>query len=173
MWQRKKIQKVPWAVVVYNHTPGKYKCPICVAIEGRENEDTFIRQNDIVYKDDLVTAFVGSFFIGKNSGHPIVVPNKHFENIYDMPDEVGHRIFTVAKKLALAVRKTYSCEGTTLVQNNEPFGGQHAFHYHLHVFPRYADDNFHKNYLHKRLTEPKERQPYAEKLRNYFKQISK
>jgi histidine triad (HIT) family protein len=139
-----------------NHAPESYRCPICPAVQGLENEDTLIKQSDIVYQDDLVTAFIGSFFIGKNDGHPIVVPNQHYENIYDLPDEVGGHIFEVAKKLALAVRQTYGCEGITILQNNEPAGGQHAFHYHTHIFPRYTDDGLHANMLTKRQTTPEE-----------------
>lgn len=153
---------------MYNHAPEGYKCPICIAVSGVESEDTLIEQADIVYRDDLVTAFIGSFFIGENSGHPIVVPNEHYENIYDMPDHVGARIFSVAKRLATAVRSTYECEGVTTLQNNEPVGNQHAFHYHLHVFPRYMDDNLHGNMSHKRSTAPEERLPYAEKLKGYL-----
>ncbi len=155
---------------MHNHAPKNYRCPICIAISGMENEETLIVQNDIVYKDDLVTAFIGSFFIGKNDGHVIVVPNGHFENIYDLPDEVGGRIFAVGKKLAIAIRETYGCEGITTLQNNEPIGNQHAFHYHFHVFPRYENDNLHANMSDKRQTTPEERAPFAEKLRDYLGQ---
>lgn len=150
---------------MYNHAPQDYKCPICLAINGVENSDTLIRQNDIVYKDDLVTAFISSFFIGSNPGHVIISPNKHFENMYDLPDEYVHRVSEVAKKVALAIKESYKCEGITTLQNNEPAGGQHAFHYHFHVFPRYTNDNFHKKMLDKKLTKPEERLEYANKLK--------
>ncbi len=153
---------------MHSHAPKNYKCPICIGINGAENADTLIRKSDIVYRDDLVTAFIGSFFIGKNSGHPIIVPNVHYENLYDLADEVGARIFSVARKVAVAVRNTYDCEGITTLQNNEPVGNQHAFHYHLHIFPRYDGDDFHGNVATKHETTPEERLHYAEKLRNYL-----
>jgi len=62
---------------MYNHAPEGYICPICVAIDGAEDQRTMIRQSDIVYKDGLVTAFIGSFFVANNPGHPIIVPNRH------------------------------------------------------------------------------------------------
>src|SRR5438105_4908079 len=116
---------------MYNHAPHDYKCPICIAIQGIENSDTLIAQSDIVYQDELVTAFISSFFIGKNPGHIIIVPNKHFENIYDIPDDYAHGIHEVAKKMALALKQASQCEGVTTLQNNEPAGNQHAFHYHF------------------------------------------
>lgn len=60
---------------MYNHASENYKCQICPAVNGIENEDTWIKQADIVYKDDIVTVFIGSKFVKNNSGHPIIVPN--------------------------------------------------------------------------------------------------
>jgi histidine triad (HIT) family protein len=156
---------------MYNHTPNDYKCPICVAVEGKETEETLIRQSDIVYQDDLTMAFISAFFIGNNPGHVVVVPKKHFENWYDLPDEEYGRIGEVAKKIALAMKKTYDAEGITILQNNEPASNQHAFHYHLHVFPRYENDDLHKNMLDKKLTTAEERLPYAEKVKEGLKKI--
>lgn len=153
---------------MFNHAKKDYVCPICVGISGVESEDTLMRQADIVYTDDLVTAFINSFFVGENRGHVIVVPNKHFENVYDLPDEVGHRIFEVYKKISIAMRKAYSCDGITTRQNNEPAGDQHAFHYHFHVFPRYNGDSYNKNSGEKYLADPEERKEYAEKLKKFL-----
>jgi histidine triad (HIT) family protein len=150
---------------MYNHAPSDYKCPICLAVNGLENEDTLIRQSDIVYKDDLVTAFISAFFIGDNSGHVIIVSNEHFENIYDLPTEHAHHISEIAQKMAFALKKAYSAGGITTLQNNEPAGNQHTFHYHFHVFPRYANDELHKNMQDKKSTTPEERKPYADKVK--------
>lgn len=150
---------------MYNHAERDYKCPICLGVKGVENEDTLIRKSDIVFKNKLVTIFIASFFIGKNSGHAIIVPNRHFENLYDLPDFVGQEIFAVSKRISLAMKKVYRCEGITILQNNEPAGDQHAFHYHLHIFPRYQKDNFSKNLTDKKLTDPETRKKYAEKIK--------
>lgn len=154
---------------MYNHAPNDYKCPICIAIQGVENADTLISQSDIVYKDELATAFISSFFIGNNPGHVIIVPNEHFENIYNLPSNYASRIHDVAKKIALALIQTYLCEGITTLQNNEPAGNQHAFHYHFHVFPRYENDNLHQHMLEKKSTTPEERLAYADKIRGVIK----
>lgn len=150
---------------MYNHASKDYKCPICIAIKGQENEDTLIRQSDIVYKDDLVTAFISSFFIDKNLGHIIIVPNEHFENIYDLPTNYSSHISVVAQKMALALKKSYQADGVTTLQNNEPAGNQHAFHYHFHVFPRYENDDLHNNIQNKKPTTFEDRKPYAEKIK--------
>ncbi len=153
---------------MFNHAPKDYICPICLGINGTENENTMIRQSDIVYKDDLVTAFIGSFFVGNNPAHVIVVPNKHFENIYDLPKNYAHKIFDIAQHVAFALKETRKCDGVTTLQNNEPAGNQHAFHYHFHVFPRFKDDNLHANMHISRASSVGERKPYADELRLYF-----
>lgn len=69
-----------------------------------------------------------------------------------------------AQKMALAVKKAYNCDGITLRQNNEPAGDQHAFHYHLHIFPRYNGDRFNQEMGNKRATTPEERKKYIKKI---------
>jgi histidine triad (HIT) family protein len=74
----------------------------------------------------------------------------------------------VAKQIALAMKSARNCDGIMMVQNNEPASGQHAFHYHLHVFPRFKDDHIHENMLKAQLATPEERLPFADKLQEYF-----
>ncbi len=155
---------------MYNHAPDDYICPICLGAQGIENEKTLIRQSDIVYQDDQVMVFVASYFIGNNRGHLIVVPLQHVENIYDLPDDLGSRIYSIARKMAITMKKAYECEGIMTLQNNEPASGQHALHYHLHLFPRYPDDNIHSQMESKRETTVEERLSFAEKIRLVLEQ---
>jgi histidine triad (HIT) family protein len=150
---------------MYNHVSAEYVCPICLGVKGVENDKTLIRASDIVYKDELVTAFITSFFIGKCPGHIVIVPNEHFEHIYDLPEEYAHRIIDTSKRMALAMKEAYGCEGVMMLQNNEPASGQHAFHYHLHVFPRYEGDDVHAHMGVKQSTTVEERLMYAEMMR--------
>lgn len=152
-----------------SHAPDGYKCPICIGVDGIENDDTLLKQADEVYKDDLVTAYINSFWIPTCEGHVIIVPNEHFESMFDLPDEYGHRVFEVTKMIASAMKQAYLCDGITTRQNNEPAGDQHAFHYHFHVFPRYEGDSFNVNLTKKSvLSEPEDRIEYAEKLKRHL-----
>lgn len=153
-----------------HHAPDGYKCPICLAIDGVENDDTLLKQADQVYQDDLVTVYINSFWVPTCEGHVIVVPNKHFENIFDLPEEYGYRIFEVVKKMSVAIKQAYECDGITTRQNNGPAGDQHAFHYHHHIFPRYDGDEFNINLTKKSvLSDPKERLKKAEKIKAALK----
>jgi len=150
---------------MHNHAPKNYHCPICLGLQGIENDLTLIKQSDFIYKGKYVSALVNSFYVKNNKGHSIVVSNNHYENIFDIPSEVLNEITQTAKKIAYAFKNIFKCTGVTLLQNNEPDGGQHAFHFHLHVFPRYKDDNLYANMLDKKLLDPKERQTFAERLK--------
>lgn len=154
---------------MYNHAPKDYKCPLCLASIGIENEDTMVKQADIFYKDDFVFAMINSKFFPNNPGHVIVVPVEHYENIYDLPEKVGHRIFDIARKVAIAMKKTRNCDGVTTQQNNEPASEQHAFHFHFHIIPRFENDRFWENRGETRVSKPEERTQYSEPLRNILK----
>lgn len=154
-----------------SNAPKDYICPICLGVKGEVSDQTLLRPSDIVFKDDKVTVFINSFFMGNNAGHVIVVPNEHFENLYAIPKDYLHRIIEVAQTMAIAIKQAYQTDGITTRQNNEPAGDQHAFHFHFHVFPRYKDDGFNKiTPEQKRLAPPEERAEYAKKLQAALKQ---
>lgn len=155
---------------MFDHAPKDYKCPICLGVNGVENEDTLLKQADLVFKDRVVSAFINSFWIPTCEGHVIVVPNDHYENIYELPEDVNHRIAEVIQMMAVAMKTAYKCDGITTRQNNEPAGNQHAFHYHHHVFPRYEGDEFNVNLTKKSvLSEPSKRISFVTKLKEVLK----
>lgn len=154
-----------------SNAPKDYACPICLGNHGIENADTLLKQADLVFRDDLVSVWINSFWIIGNEGHVIIVPNEHFENIYDLPEKIGHRIFEISKLMSKSIKETYDCDGITIRQNNEPSGDQHAFHFHLHVFPRYEDDNFNQELTKKSyLSDPEKRIEYVNKLKIYLRE---
>jgi histidine triad (HIT) family protein len=153
---------------MYNHAPPGYRCPFCALIAGNDLEQPWSRQSDIVFRHEVVIAFISVRWWSNNPGHVLIVPTLHIENIYDMPREVGGAIHEVARQIALAFKEVYQCQGVSTRQHNEPAGYQEVFHYHLHVFPRYEGDQLYElTHLH-RLTPPEERKPYADKLRVWF-----
>ncbi len=151
---------------MYNHAPADYVCPFCLIAAGQGTERT--NMDDIVYRDTSVTAFVAAAWWPNNSGHVIIIPNQHFENIYDLPLAFANKIHRVARDIALAFKATYGCDGVSTRQHNEPAGNQDVWHYHQHVFPRYTDDELYLQLYQRRFTTAAERLPYATKLRAYF-----
>ncbi len=61
-------------------------------------------------------------------------------DIYEVADEDGVAVFRLVVQVAQAVKRALAPAGITLLQANEPAGGQTVFHFHMHVFARYAED---------------------------------
>lgn len=79
-------------------------------------------------------------------GHMLILPKEHYENFYELPDELAAKAMILAKKLSLAARKAFEKAGTPLdglniLQNNGEAAGQSVMHYHLHVLPRIKGDD--------------------------------
>jgi histidine triad (HIT) family protein len=153
---------------MHNHAPKDYECPMCLIVNGKDNPDVFAKVSDTFYKDEFITAFIGGKWWDANKGLPIIIPNKHFENLYDIDEEYGHKIFDFSKKLAIALKEIYKCDGVSTRQHNEPAGNQDVWHYHLHVTPRYENDDLYLKDDKKYWVSEEERKPYVEKLKEYF-----
>ncbi len=62
---------------MFNHAPNDYACPFCLFVQGGESK--YNSQHDIVYQDELVTAFVSPRWWPNNPGNVIIVPHRHYE----------------------------------------------------------------------------------------------
>jgi histidine triad (HIT) family protein len=147
---------------VYRHAPPGYECPFCAVARGGEQAPWVLR-SDVVHADDDTTAWINRRWWVNNPGAVIVVPNLHVENMYELAAGAAGRIHETARAVALAMKDAYGCHGVSTRQHNEPGAQQEVWHYHLHVFPRWAGDDLYGS-AH-RLTTPEERLPYAERLR--------
>jgi histidine triad (HIT) family protein len=152
---------------MYNHSPEKYICPLCQISRGERTEKGD-QEGSVIFRDKDLTVFIAGKWWKSNKGHIIIIPNEHIENIYDMPEEMGHKIFDFSKKVAIAFKETYKCDGVSTRQHNEPAGNQDVFHFHLHIFPRYTGDNLYLNHKDTYWPSQEEKQPYVDKLKNYL-----
>lgn len=74
-------------------------------------------------------------------GHALILVKKHAENVYEIDDETASKVFVLAKKMAGIMTEVFNCDGFNIVQNNGKCAGQSVFHFHMHLIPRYIDDN--------------------------------
>lgn len=100
-----------------------------------------------VYEDDVCLAYLD---INPDSdGHTLVIPKKHYTDIYEMPNDVLLKIFDDAKKIMNDLKDKLQCTGYTLMIN---YGSsQEVKHFHLHIKPQYKDKKFVKFIKHKEL----------------------
>ena len=148
---------------MYSHEPADYDCPFCGLIAGRF--DGINSAQDVVRQTETALAFVSPRWWPNNHGHVLVIPSKHQENLYDLEPAYGHGVHDLSREVAIAIRATYGCSGTSVRQHNEPDGNQDVWHYHVHVFPRYANDHLYGSQPEPGFVSQERRLPYAEKLR--------
>ena len=74
-------------------------------------------------------------------GHALILPKSHFKNLYELPDETAAKVMKLAKKMATTMTEKLGCDGFNIVQNNNEVAGQTVFHFHMHLIPRYENDN--------------------------------
>lgn len=92
-----------------------------------------------VYEDEHVYAFMDLSQV--TTGHTLVIPKIHTRDIYSTPSDVASNFFGAIPKISRAIKKTYQPAGLNLLNNNEILAGQTVFHFHLHIIPRYREDD--------------------------------
>ncbi|MBR4667225.1 MAG: HIT family protein [Butyrivibrio sp.] len=76
-------------------------------------------------------------------GHALVLPKKHYADLFEIPEDTLAGAAKVAKEVASVMKDKLGCDGLNLVQNNGATAGQTVLHFHLHIIPRYKDDGQH------------------------------
>lgn len=105
-------------------------CIFCKIIEGSVPSAK-------IYEDEHVYAFMDIMPVSK--GHVLLIPKKHEENLYNLSEEEAANLFSVAPKIARALKDEFKPAGMNLLQNNGAPAGQSVFHFHLHFIPRYDE----------------------------------
>lgn len=90
-----------------------------------------------VAEDDDFLAILDAF--PANIAHTLVIPKKHFANIFDIDEDTLKKGHILAKKIALSIKNIYDCD-INILQNNGKISGQSVEHFHIHIIPRYAKD---------------------------------
>ena len=146
-----------------------YDCPFCRIARSDFSGPVIGGPEADVLRTPEVTAFVGSHWWPRNEGSVIVIPNTHFESIFDLPAEAAAQIHSVAQRVAVAMTSVYRCEGVSTRQHNGPGGGQDVWHYHLHVLPRWRNDRLYERTPERHRAPPDQRADRAALLRATLK----
>ena len=107
-------------------------CIFCKIANGEIPSNTIYEDDDFRVILDLGPA---------TKGHALVLPKKHYADLFEIPEETVAGAAKVAKKVAATMKEKLGCDGLNLVQNNGEAAGQTVFHFHMHLIPRYKDDD--------------------------------
>lgn len=118
-------------------------CIFCKIIKGELPSKT-------IYEDDLIKVIMN--INPSTNGHLLVLPKEHCENILDIKEEiVTHSFKIIRNNLYPLLKEKLNCEGLTLSENN--WLGQEIRHFHIHVTPRYQNDEVEFTYNEKLLND--------------------
>ena len=92
-----------------------------------------------IYEDEKVLAFLDISQTTK--GHTLVIPKEHVRNMLEMSDQTAADVFARLPKLARAIKTATGAKGLNILNNNEEVAGQTVFHAHIHIIPRYSDQD--------------------------------
>ena len=108
-------------------------CIFCKIIAGEIPSYT-------VYEDDVVKAFLD---ISQGTpGHTLVVPKKHVKDLFAYDEDLAAAVFSRLPKIARAVKKSNpAIKGMNIINNNGEVAYQSVFHSHIHLVPRYTDQD--------------------------------
>ena len=93
-----------------------------------------------VYEDDDVYAFLD--ITQTTKGHTLVIPKKHVTDIFEYDEEVASHLFAKVPKIARGLEKAFpEMKGLNLINNNKELAYQSVFHSHIHLIPRYSEQD--------------------------------
>ena len=93
-------------------------------------------KSEIIYENDLLFVFLD--INPTTNGDTLIIPKKHFENIFEVDNDTLLEINKISKMLYKTYKEKLNCIGLTLSTNLEY--GQEIRHFHVHFIPRYEND---------------------------------
>ena len=107
-------------------------CIFCKIANGEIPSRTLYEDEDFRVIMDLAPA---------TKGHSLILPKQHYKNLYEIADDTAAKVLPLAKKMANLMTEKLGCDGFNIIQNTNEVAGQTVFHFHMHLIPRYSQDN--------------------------------
>lgn len=96
--------------------------------------------SNIIYEDENIFVILDQSQV--TPGHSLLIPKKHVPNIYDFDEELAGNVFSKLPKIARALRDFHpDVKGLNILINNEEIASQTVFHSHIHLLPRYSEQD--------------------------------
>ena len=87
----------------------------------------------VIYEDGDVMAQLDINPVQK--GHSLVIPKRHFVDIWDIDPDVLVKVVKVTKRVAQRMHEVWDAEGVNIFGANGKPAGQDIYHFHMHVIP--------------------------------------
>ena len=91
-----------------------------------------------VYENEHVYAFLDIHPV--NEYHTLIIPKKHYKDIFDIPEEELKEVMNVIKKLTTLYKEKLGIENVQIINSSGAEAQQDVFHVHFHIVPRSKGD---------------------------------
>lgn len=99
----------------------------------------------IIFEDDECIAFLD--LSQTTDGHTLVIPKKHYDHFLDVDKETLSHMIQVSQKVANQIQQQLNAKGFNIITNMNEVAGQSVKHFHIHIIPRYEEnDGFQPQY---------------------------
>ena len=93
-----------------------------------------------IYEDEHTIAFLDKGHTTR--GHTLVVPRRHAADIWELSEAEAQAVMRAVHRVARLLRERLPLRGLNITQSNGVAAWQEIFHCHIHLIPRYGDDNY-------------------------------
>ncbi len=76
----------------------------------------------------------------ESKGHMLIISKKHYENIFDIPEEELNKIMSAAKKISNRLKDKWDIKGINILHASGKAAQQSVLHFHIHLIPRFEND---------------------------------
>ena len=126
----------PWRYAYITSAARTSGCVFC-ELQKKNDEDAFI-----VHRAEHCFVILNAF--PYTSGHVMIVPYAHLDQLEKLPKPAAHEMMELSQKMEAVLRVEYKPDGVNLGMNiGEAAGAGVVGHIHMHILPRWsADSNF-------------------------------
>ncbi len=123
-------------------------CLFCAIVHGKAPAR-------VVHEDETTLAFLDINPIV--DGHTLVVPKLHSADLLDTPEQRLADVMASAAHVGRLFTERLDCDGVNVLNASGAAAWQTVFHLHLHLLPRYADDDMEFPFTYRFRLGPQER----------------
>jgi histidine triad (HIT) family protein len=123
------------------------ECEFCRVVAGEREVNT-------LYENESAVAFLDRNPAAR--GHTLVVPRTHHECLFTGDGSTVTAVFGTVQRVVGGMNRTLNPDGISLFYTSGELVGR-VTHAHVHLLPRYADDQVHVSLARGRLDDDAER----------------
>lgn len=146
-----------------NNNTDKYYCIFCSIINGKN-------EGIIVYDNNYFLVLMDKYPISR--GHTLVIPKTHYDNLLYMPQNEVGKLYSLVSIIAKAVVSAVSADGFNIGQNNGKSANQIIPHVHVHIIPRFKNDNSNGRWPTRYIAKEEELYDFSKKIKKQLDGLS-